>query len=581
MYIGNVLTILMGVSLFLLGMSLMGEGLKNVAGSKLEGVLWRLSGTPVKGLLTGTAVTTFIQSSSATTIMAVGFLNPGIMQLAQAISIVLGANIGTSVTGWVLCLSYVGSGESSGWLTLLSASSLAAMIAVVGIAMRMFSKKTANKHIAGILLGFAILMFGMQTMSAAVEPLKNNEGFRSLMTSFSNPFLGILAGIVVTAILQSNSASVGILQALSMAGLIKFSTAFPIVLGMGIGAATPILLSAISANKDGKRTALSFLFKDVFGAVVWGSLFYIFNAIFHFSFMDATLNPVTVAILNTAYRVVTAVLLVFFIPQIEKLLRLLVPDKEGDRDQSAQTDFARLDERFLSHPALAIEQCRLVLANMATKARGNFDLACSLLDNYTKQGFDEVQMTEDEIDRYEDKLGTYLMKLTGKDMPTALAQEMSKILHTISDFERISDHAVNISEVAQEIYEKKLEFSFEGKRELEVLRGAVSEIIATAVEAFNDDDIDKSHRVEPLEQIIDILCDEMKLNHVNRIRKGNCSLNQGFVFNDLLTNYERVADHCSNLAVAMIELHADSFDTHQYLISLKEMRDSLFDRYFE
>ena len=258
MYIGNVLTILMGVSLFLFGMSLMGEGLKNVAGSKLEGVLWRLSGTPVKGLLTGTAVTTFIQSSSATTIMAVGFVNAGIMQLAQAIAIVLGANIGTSVTGWVLCLSYVGSGESSGWLTLLSASSLAAMIAVVGIAMRMFSKKTANKHIAGILLGFAILMFGMQTMSAAVEPLKNNEGFRSLMTSFSNPFLGILAGIVVTAILQSNSASVGILQALSMAGLIKFSTVFPIVLGMGIGAATPILLSAISANKDGKRAYSSY-----------------------------------------------------------------------------------------------------------------------------------------------------------------------------------------------------------------------------------------------------------------------------------------------------------------------------------
>jgi phosphate:Na+ symporter len=558
-------------------MSLMGEGIKNVEGGKLESVLWKVSGTPAKGVLMGTVVTSIIQSSSATTIMMVGFVNAGIMQVFQAIGVIMGANIGTSITGWILCLSYLGS-DQSGLVQLFSTATLTAVVALIGIALRMFGKRYASRHVGDIMLGFAVLLFGMQVMSSSVAPLKQNEAFVSLLTRFSNPFLGILVGIAVTVIIQSNSAAVGILQALSITGAIKFSSAFPIILGMGIGAAAPVLLSAIGVNKNSKRTALIYLLNDLFGAIIWGSAFYITNAFFRFDFMNLTMGPVSIAILNSAFRIATVAVLMPCVPLLEKLVFFLIKDTDG---KHAPNLVDRLDERLIEHPAVAIDQCREALNDMAYKAKQNIVRAFELLSNYSESGYSELQEKENEVDHYEDKIGTYLVKLTGKELTRVQTQVISKFLHTISDFERISDHSVNLSEAAKEIFEKKSEFSSEAKRELRVIEAAVAEIVSISFEAFANEDMDLAYHVEPLAQMINVLCDEVKLHHINRVQRGTCTLNLGFVFNDLLTNYERVSDHCSNIAVAMIELQSDSFDTHEYLNRVKSLRTGVFEQYFD
>lgn len=577
MSVSNILSLLTGIALFLFGMSLMGEGIKNVAGGKLESVLWKVSGTPAKGVLMGTVVTSIIQSSSATTIMMVGFVNAGIMQVFQAIGVIMGANIGTSITGWILCLSYIGS-DTSGLVQLFSTATLTAVVALIGIALRMFGKRTASKHVGDIMLGFAILLFGMSVMSSSVAPLKQNEAFISLLTRFSNPFLGIIVGIVVTVIIQSNSAAVGILQALSVTGAIRLSVAFPIILGMGIGAAAPVLLSAIGVNKNGKRTALIYLFNDLFGAIIWGSVFYIADAFFRFDFVNLTMGPVTIAILNSAFRIATVAVLMPCVPLLEKLVFLLIKATDA---KHAPDLVDRLDERLVEHPAIAIAQCREALNDMAYKAKQNISRAFELIYNYSESGYLELQEKEKEVDHYEDKLGTYLVKLTGKELTRVQTQEISKFLHTISDFERISDHSVNLSEVAKEIFEKKSEFSGEAKRELRVIEAAIAEIVSISFEAFTNNDMDLAYHVEPLGQLIGVLCDEVKLHHINRVQSGACTLNLGFIFNDLLTNYERVSDHCSNIAVAMIELQSDSFDTHEYLNSVKSLRTGVFTQFFD
>lgn len=570
------MSLLGGVALFLFGMTLMGEGLKKVAGNKLELVLYRLSGTPIKGVLLGTVVTAVIQSSSATSVMVVGFVNSGMMKLGQAISVIQGALIGTSITGWIICLSSV---EGTGWVSLFSTSTLSAVVAVVGIILRMFSKRSADQHVGDILLGFAVLMFGMQAMSGAVAPLKQSAAFIQLLVTFSNPVIGILVGALFTSVIQSSSAAVGILQALSMTGAVTFATAYPIILGIAIGAAVPVLLSAIGAKADGRRAAFSYLLIELLGVVACALIYYIADAIFGLGINSWVVNPVRIATVNSLFRLATAVLLVPFNRQIRGLVTLLVKESKGEKSINRELD--RLEERFLQHPALAIEQSRLTVNSMARAAEGNLKAAVKLMSDYSEEDRQRIEQTEELVDLYEDRLGTYLVRITARELDAKQNESVSKYLHTLSDFERISDHAMNIAEAAQEIHSKKLRFSEDARRELAVLTGAMLEILELAVSAFVESDIEKAYVVEPLEERIDILCDEMKIRHIDRIQQGLCSLSQGFVFNDILTNFERVADHCSNLAIAMIELHGDSYDTHSYVINLKELHSHNFDALYE
>ena len=581
MGISNIITLFGGVALFLFGMSLMGEGLKKVAGSKLELLLYKLSNTPLKGLLLGAGVTAIIQSSSATSVMVVGFVNSGMMKVRQAMTVIMGAIIGTSITGWIICLSYMEG--SSGLVSLLSTSSISAIVAVIGIVLRMFSKKQAKRHVGDILLGFAVLMFGMQAMSGAVAPLRNSPAFIRFMTAFSNPLLGILVGAAFTAVLQSASAAVGILQALSVTGAIRFVEAFPLLLGIGIGAAVPVLLSALGARTNGRRTAWAYLVVQTLGAVFCAAVWYIADGIADFSIKQMVMSPVSIAAVNTIFRVVCAIVLMPFIGAIEKLLNALV--KESDQEREANADFDRLDERFLRHPARAVEQSRMTINAMARKARENVGDAMVLLYEYSDELAKKVEQDEDLVDRYEDKIGTYLMKLNSSELSPEENERVTEFLHTLSDFERISDHAMNIRQVAQEKHDKKISFSDNGEHEMDVLLSAVNEILALAITAFINEDYEKAYQVEPLEEHIDVLCDELKLRHVERLQKGTCSLQIGFVFNDLLTNFERVADHCSNIAVAMIELNQDEFQAHDYINNLKELRshnfDALYNQYAE
>ena len=577
MGVTSILSLLSGVALFLYGMSVMGDSLKKVAGNKLELILYKLTSTPLKGILLGTAVTAIIQSSSATTVMVVGFVNSGMMKVAQSIGIIMGANIGTSVTGWILCLSYI---EGSGGIAqLLSTATISAVVAIIGIVFRMVMKKDSYRHVGEIMLGFAILMFGMQTMSGAVAPLKDSETFRSMLTMFTNPAAGILVGILFTAVLQSASASVGILQALSVTGGISFAVALPIVMGIGVGAACPVLMSAIGTNKNGKRTALIYLLNDLFGMLFWSIVFYTLNAIFHFKFMNVVMTPVYIALMNTVFRAATICILSPFIKYIGKLVYILIKDDEEDLDE--QKDFDLLEERFLNYPAIAIAQSHTAMNGMARKARKNLSRSVSLLKKYSDEKYQKIEEKEVLIDKYEDKLGTYLMQLTGKELSGDQTKQVSKFLHTISDFERMGDHALNVARTAKELYDKKIVFSDEARYELNVLIAAMKEIVTSTVQAFSRDDLQMAARIEPLRELIGMLCDELKMRHVDRLQSGKCGISQGFAFNDLLTNIERVSDHCSNVAVAMIELESRNFDTHEYLKSVREMRNTEYKRYFE
>lgn len=577
MGIAEVLSLLGGVALFLFGMSLMGDSLKMVAGSKLEVVLYRLSGTQLKGILLGTGVTAVIQSSSATSVMVVGFVNSEMMKVRQAIGIIMGAIIGTSITGWIICLSDIG-GNTSGWMELLSTETLTSVVALIGIILYMFSGDMSRRHVGGILMGFAVLMFGMKAMSGAVSGLKDDENFVRILTDFSNPLLGIIVGMAFTSVLQSASAAVGILQALAITGAVSFEIAFPIIMGIAIGAAVPVLLSAMGASADGKRTALSYLVIDLFGVIIVSIIFYAVNAIAHFDFMSRTMTAVSIAFVNTLFRVVIVMILAPMTGLIEKFVSLFVKD---DKERlKGLRDMDLLEERFLTHPALSIEQSRQVINSMARCVVKNVTDALALVDKYTKDGFADVQKEEELVDRYEDKLGTYLVQITRLELTKQQNIMVGKYLHSITDFERMSDHALNIAECAQEMHDKKLNFSKYATHELSVLRSAVSEIVALAVKAFVEDDLSVAYRIEPLEEKIDSLCDEMKLHHINRISDGTCTLQLGFVFNDLLTNLERMADHCSNIGVAMIELASGALETHDYYNKLMEETTDQFKESF-
>ena len=553
-----ILSLLCGVSLFLFGMSLMGDGLKLAAGNKLEAFLYKMTNTPLKGVALGTGVTSVIQSSSATTVMVIGFVNSGMMKLKQAIGIIMGANIGTSITGWILCLSYIEG--SNGIASVLSTATISAVVAVVGIIFRMFCKRTLHKNVGNIMLGFAILMTGMQMMSGAVSPLRESPMFIKMLTMFSNPIAGILVGIAFTAVLQSASATVGVLQALSVTGILTFASAFPIVLGIGVGAACPVLISAIGANKNGKRTALVYLINDLFGLILWSVIFYTVNAFVHFTFMDMTMTPVAIALLNTVFRLATVIVLFPFIPKIEKLVCWLVKDDKEDLEDEA--DFDLLEERLLNYPALAIAQCHRVMNGMSKKLRKNVNRAMNLLNDYQQDKYDKVQRKEDLIDKYESRLGEYLIQLTKREMNSAQTRQTSLYLHTINDFERIGDHASYIAHMANEMHDNHTEFSQAAWDELNIVMGAVREEINLTCMAFLNSDKELAQRVSPLGMVITTLCDELKLRHVERMSNGDCGLEEGTIFTDLLNSFNRIAAHCASAMVALMKSTEEDVDIH-------------------
>jgi len=563
--------------MFLFGMSVMGDSLKKVAGSKMEMVLYKLAGNPVKGILLGTGVTAVIQSSSATSVMVVGFVNSGMMKVRQAIGIVLGAILGTSVTGWVLCLNSIG-GSGASVASFFSTEILTGVVALAGIILWMFSKKNVQKNIGGIMLGFAVLMYGMSMMSGAISPLREDERFITLMTSFINPVIGVLAGVLITAVIQSASAAVGILQALAVTGAVAFDMAFPILMGIGIGASVPVMLSALGASTNGKRTAFVYLIIDVIGAILCGAIFYGLNAVVHFSFMNMEMSMVTVALTNSLYRLAIVILLSPAIGMLEKIVCALFP--ESAEAAAEQADMDLLESRFLEHPALALAQSRTVIDSMAEKSLESVASAVAVRRKYDKDGLQRVFDLEGVIDRYEDKLGTYLFKITSRDLNEEQSIDANKYLRVLSDFERISDHARNIGEAVEEIHEKKMVFSEAAEAELDNLEDAVREITELTIKAFINNDSEEAMKIDPLEEVIDDLCDELKTHHIERVSHNECTLQNGFVFNDLLTDYERISDHCSNVAVDIIEAGPDGMEAHKYHINMDYRQDESFRRYY-
>ena len=566
-----IVKLLGGIALFLFGMKLMGDGLKSVAGNRLELILYRLSNTIPKGVLLGTGVTAVIQSSCATSVMVVGFVNSGMMKLRQAVSVILGAILGTSITGWIICLNYIDG--ASGATSVFSSASLTGIVAAVGIVLCVFVKKQTAKRLGGILMGFAVLMYGMSAMSSAVSSLGEEEGFRAILTSLSNPLLGVLFGIVFTAILQSASAAVGIIQALTVTGSMSIGSAVPLLLGVTVGASVPVLLSALGATVNGKRASLIYPITTSISAAVCAAVFYIGNSIFGFEFLGNTANPFVIATLNSIIRLAMVLILLPFSDVIEALVTSLVKNKE-----SSNGDAPLLEEMFITHPALAVDQSRSAINEMARRSETALHKATSLLTEYGQDGYDQVEKLEASVDKYENGLGTYLVKLTGRDLTERQNKDVSVFLHTLSDFERISDHALNIAESAKEIKDKKLVFSEGAKKEMRVISDAVNEIVGLSIGAFIDCDLERAKKTEPLEELIDQLCDEAKTRHIDRLQSGECTIVPGFVLNDLLADFERVSDHCSNIAAAMIELDADEFDTHKYLGAIKKKRSEDFER---
>ena len=574
----NIISLFGGVAMFLFGMSVMGDSLKKVAGSKMEAILYRLAGNPIKGILLGTGVTAVIQSSSATSVMVVGFVNSGMMQVRQAIGIVLGAILGTSITGWILCLNSLG-GSGSEVAAAFSTEVLTGVVALIGILLWMFAKKSTHKNIGGIMLGFAILMYGMSMMSGSIAPLREDEHFIHLLTSFTNPILGVLIGVLITAVIQSASAAVGILQALAMTGAVEFDMAFPILMGIGIGASVPVMLSALGASTNGKRTAFVYLIIDVLGAILCGGIFYALNAAIGFSFMTRQMTIVNIAMTNTLYRLAVVILLAPFIGVLEKIVCSLFP--EGEEAAAERADMDRLEPRFLDHPTLALNQSKTVIDSMAAKAVESVSSAVAVRREYSKEMLKKVFDLEGVLDRYEDKLGQYLFKITLGDLDIDQTAEVSKYLRSLSDFERISDHARNVGEAVEEINEKKIVFTEAARRELDILEDAIKEIMRLTYEAFVTTDSELALRIDPLEEVIDDICDEMKTHHIERVSRQECTLENGFVFNDLLTDYERISDHCSNLAVDILESITGTMWKHEFH-SMPEFRENeLFRKYFE
>lgn len=559
------LTMAGGLALFLYGMNTMGDGLVMLSGGRLERVLEKLTRKKITALLLGAFVTAVIQSSSATTVMVVGFVNSGIMKLSQAAGIIMGANVGTTITSWILSLTGINS--SNVLVNLLKPSSFSPVLAVIGVVCLMSGKDGSKKKTTGsIFLGFAILMFGMETMSNAVSPLRNDPSFTGMLTAFSNPILGMIAGAVLTAVVQSSSASVGILQALCMSGAVTYGTAIPIIMGQNIGTCVTALLSSVSANKNAKRAAFIHLYFNLIGTVLFMIVFYTIHHFAPFAFLSEPADAMGIAVTHSLFNIGCAVVLFPFSDQLVRLASFTVRNhKERSREKALPPELSALDERFLDNPAFAIRLCKNAVVKMARLSRDAIVLAIENQQEYSEKKTEEIIRLEQTADVFEDKVGTYLVKLAGKDLTREDSHLLSVLLHSISDFERISDHAINIAESVRKMHNQSLSFTEQGQMELTSLSVAVRDILVMTTKVFADGDTDGAMKVEPLKEVIDDLVMEMKQRHINRLRGGSCSMEAGILLEDILSNYERVSDHCSNVAAAMVEIQADELDMHQYV----------------
>jgi phosphate:Na+ symporter len=569
----DVLTMIGGLALFLYGMNTMGDGLSKLSGGKLEKILEKLTSNRFLAVLLGAGVTAIIQSSSATTVMVVGFVNSGIMKLQQAVGIIMGANIGTTMTSWLLSLVEVEG--SSVFIQLLKPMSFSPILAIIGIFMIMTGKSNTKKHDIGtILVGFAVLMFGMDTMSDAVNGLKEVPQFTSILTAFSNPILGMIAGAILTAVIQSSSASVGILQALCATGAINFGAALPIIMGQNIGTCITAIMSSIGGSKNARRASMVHLYFNLIGTIIFMVVFYVLNAFLHFEFLNGAADATGIAIVHSLFNIGCSIFWFPFANVLVKLATLTIPDKASDIE--VKNEFAILDERFLEQPAYAVAICRDTAAKMAETAKASLYLALETLTSYSDEKVARVREMEEEVDRYEDALGTYLVKLSEKDMSSEDNRTLSVILHSINDFERISDHAVNITDSAVEMHQKGLGFSPNALQELKVFSDAVHDVVTISVDAFVANDLEVAKLVEPLEQVVNKLNTKVKQRHIKRLRKGKCTIELGLILQDIITNFERVSDHCSNIAVYLRESTEDNMASHEYLHDWKEHNEEWF-----
>lgn len=572
------LTMLGGLALFLFGMNAMGDGLTKVSGGKLERVLEKLTSNRLMGVILGAGVTAIIQSSSATTVMVVGFVNSGIMKLKQAVGVIMGANIGTTMTSWILSLAGVEGGNL--FTKLLKPSSFSPILAVIGVVLTMFAKKEKKKDIGMIMIGFAILMFGMDTMSGAVKPLADVPEFTNMLLMFSQPILGLIAGAVLTAVIQSSSASVGILQALCLTGAVGYNTAIPIIMGQNIGTCVTALLSGIGASKNAKRASLIHLYFNVIGTVIFMALFYILHGVLDFGFMHEAANAAGIAVIHTVFNVFATIVL---FPLGNLLVKLAEKSVSEKKDKTGEVDVIahRLDPRFLETPSFAVDQCRDAAVEMARLSKKALVLALDVMRVYDEKKIKRIFELEDTVDKYEDMLGSYLVKLSGKSLTEEDSRVLSVLLHSIGDWERISDYSINLVEAAQEMHDKNIDFSVFAQQELEVFGRAIRDIIEKTECVFVTDDLELAKNVEPLEEVIDDLNAELKVRHVKRLRAGECTIELGFVLSDITTSFERIADHCSNIAVCLIEIHENEFDTHKYLGKMKQDTNQAFVKKYE
>ncbi len=579
MDIFGVLSLIGGLAVFLYGMDLLGEGLTGASGGKLEKILEKLTSNPLKAVLLGAGVTAVIQSSSATTVMVVGFVNSGIMKLSQAVGVIMGANIGTTITSWILSLTGI---ESSNiFISLLKPTSFSPVLAAVGIIFLMFLKKDSLKNPGKIMIGFALLMYGMDAMSSSVAPLAEVPQFASILTAFSNPVLGMLAGMLFTAVIQSSSASVGILQALCSTGILSYATALPIIMGQNIGTCVTALLSSIGATKNGKRAAIIHLYFNVIGTVTFMIVFYALNAVIHFSFLNLTAQEFGIAVIHTTFNIITTAYLLPLRKVLEKLAYATIKlddDEKRIMDRRSENEFALLDDRFLEAPSLAVEHCKQVINKMADISRESLFISMSLIGGYDEEQALRVGELETRADKYEDALGTYIMKISTKNLKKEDSEMLNVMLHCIGDFERISDYACNLCDSARELHQKNMQFSPKAETELDILSSAVREAVDISFDAFKSNNKNEADKVEPLEELIDTLAVELKARHIRRLREGKCTIELGFAHSDILNNLERVADHCSNIAVDVIQSDQSEFDAHEYLDRIKNKDNQQFAR---
>ena len=571
----SILTLLGGLAMFLYGMQVMGDGLEKLSGGKLEKILENLSSNRLKAVLVGAAVTAVIQSSSATTVMVVGFVNSGIMHLSQAVGFIMGANIGTTITAWILSLAGIES--SNFFVKLLNPSSFSPILALIGVIFIVFLHDEKKKDIGNIMVGFAVLMFGMNTMSGAVKPLAQVPEFTNILLKFSNPILGVLVGALLTAVIQSSSASVGILQALCVTGAVQYGTALPIIMGQNIGTCITAMLSSVGATKNAKRAAVVHLYFNIVGTIAFMGVFYLLNTFLHFSFINDVAGPAGIAVIHSAFNVIATVVLLPFGDVLVKMACATIRDTKEEKAISEEDqEFMILESRFLSNPGIAIEQSKTAAKKMAEQSQNALKLSFGLLDSFQEENAFRVEKIEAKVDRYEDELGTYLIKLNQKELSVEDSHSLSIMLHCIGDFERISDHALSIMKSAKEMWEKNAVFSPQAVKELHVMEKAVVDIVDKAYAVFANQDIQLAEEIEPLEEVIDELSRELKRRHVNRLRAGECTIEMGFILSDVTTSLERIADHCSNIGVCVTQVREDLYDTHSHLDSVKNAPGELF-----